>query len=68
MLGADHIKGAILEVLPSIPEGVPTAERLSRLREIDASLDDLETQEEIMIVETGAPRRANCRPEIVLGC
>jgi len=68
LLGSDHVKGVILGLLASIPEGVATAERLARIKEINASLDDLETQEEQMVVESGAPRRANCRPEIVLSC
>jgi len=70
MLGADHVKTGILAALPGIPESLDTAARLTRIRELDSSLDDLETQEEQLIVKSGGDiqRRANCRPEIVLGC
>lgn len=69
LLGADQVKGGILASLPGIPESLGTADRLARIREIDASLDDLETQEEKLIVKAGdIERRVNCRPEIVMGC
>lgn len=70
MLGADQVKRAILATLPGVPEGLDTAARLARIRELDSSLDDLETAEELLIVKSGGDtqRRANCRPEIVLGC
>ena len=67
MLGADHVRGVVLAQLEAIPEGLPTSERLARIREIESSLDDLETAEEQMVVESGAERRPNCHPEIVLG-
>ena len=59
---------ALLATLQQIPEGVATADRLARIKEIDASLDELETTEEQMVVELGVARRPNCRPEIVMGC
>lgn len=68
MLGADHVRGVVLAQLEAIPEGLPTSERLARIREIESSLDDLEKAEEQMVVESGAERRPNCRPEIVLVC
>lgn len=69
LLGADHVKTGILATLPGIPDSLDTAARLARIRELDASLDELETQEEQLIVKAGdIERRINCRPEIVLGC
>ena len=68
MMGAESVKGVLLATLQQIPEGMPTADRLARISEIDASLDELETTEEQMVVELGVARRPNCRPEIVLGC
>jgi len=70
MLGADHVKNAILATLGAVPESLDTTARLARIKEISAELDDLETIEEKMIVESDGSiqRRANCRPEIILGC
>jgi hypothetical protein len=68
MLGASAVKAALLATLAEIPAGMPTADRLARLREINTSLDDLETTEEKLVVESGVERRADCRPEIVIGC
>lgn len=70
LLSADHVKAGILATLPGIPDSLDTAARLARIRELDASLDDLETQEEQLIVKSDGDiqRRVNCRPEIVLGC
>jgi hypothetical protein len=70
MIGADKVKGAILANLQAIPESLDTAARMARIRELTSTLDDLETQEELLIVKSGddIQRRANCRPEIVLGC
>lgn len=70
LLGADTLKGAILANLPGIPESLDTAARLARVRELNSTLDELETQEELLIVKSGddIQRRANCRASIVLGC
>jgi len=70
MLGAEAVKSAILATLGGVPESLDTAARLARLKELNSELDELETIEEKMIVESDGSiqRRANCRPEIVLSC
>lgn len=70
LLGADAVKSALMGFVQAIPEGVPTAQRLARLAEIGEELDRLESEEESMVVASGGTieRRANARPEIILGC
>ncbi len=68
LMGTDAIKSALAASLSAVPEGVPTAARLARIREIAMELDKLEAEEESLIeVADGAiERRADARPEIVL--
>lgn len=68
LLGTDAIKNALAASLSAVPEGLPTAARLARIREIATELDKLEAEEESLIaVADGAiERRADVRPEIVL--
>ncbi len=55
-------RAVMLSTLPVHPAG-----RATKLREIDDMLDDLERQEEALVVELGADRRPDVRPEIVVG-
>jgi hypothetical protein len=71
VLGAAAVRAAILDAIEQVPTGLPASERRTRVREIDAELDQLEGDEERLIEESeaaGRPiaRRADARPEIVL--
>ena len=66
MMGTDAVKAAFEPALAALPEGMPTAQRLERLKVIADDLDRLETDEEQLVVSTGVERRPDARPEIVL--
>lgn len=71
MVGAEHVKSALLKHLDSVPEGLPAAQRAARLAQITAELEELEAREEDLICQAEDARefvlrRADARPEIVL--
>lgn len=66
ILGTEVVKAALLASLCTVPEGMPSAARVARMAEIGAELDRLEIEEERLCTETGAERRPDARPEIVL--
>lgn len=72
LVGEKRVSTFLLADIDSVPEGLNKAARAARLEAIEAELLDLETQEEQLIEqceEEGIPvqRRADARPEIVLG-
>jgi hypothetical protein len=72
LLGADEVQRVLLRCLEDVPLGLDNAARNQRLFEIDDELTALETEEEALIEqseELGTPvmRRADARPEIVIG-
>jgi hypothetical protein len=72
LLGAEVVGAFLLADLETIPEGLDRGERAARLAEIAAELDKLERDEEAIVCALEAEgeavmRRADARPEIVLG-
>lgn len=72
LLAADELRKFLLAGIEEIPESLDAADKAKHLQEIEASLLDLEREEEALIVESencGQPvqRRRDARPEIVLG-
>lgn len=72
VLGAEAVERALLSEIDAVPLGVPKAERAARIAELDAALDALEIEEETLIERAEDAgevvyRRADARPEIVLG-
>ena len=45
----------------------PLAERKQRIVKVEEEIDRLQRTEEAIVVATGAPREAGCRPWVVLG-
>lgn len=66
LLGQDAVKAALIASLGTLPEGMPSVQRLERLSAISAELDRLETEEEALVEAHGIERRTDARPEIVL--
>jgi hypothetical protein len=62
LLSPTHLKRAFL--LSAVAEN-PDRER--KLRELDDLLHRLEVEEERLVCETGADRRPDARPEVILG-
>jgi hypothetical protein len=72
VVGGPALAAALIAHLESVHDGLDTEGRARRIAEIDRALDAAEREEERLICEsesTGTPirRRADCRPEIVLG-
>ena len=71
MLGAKKVLSVLLVDLDTVPEGLPAAQRATRLEQITAELYELETREEALICEAEEageiiPRRRDADPAIVL--
>lgn len=66
LMGQDAVKAALIGAVAAIPEGMPSKDRMERLEAIAAELDELERDEERMVMESGAERRTDARPEIIL--
>jgi len=72
LLGEDALRAAFLRDLERAPDGLDSAAKADRLKEIEAELLTLEMREEALIVDAEAQglavfRRPDARPEIVLG-
>lgn len=67
LLGEDAVlDGLLRSFLPHVPKRPDAKQRTARLAAIEAELDKLEREEERICESTGALRRADARPEIVL--
>lgn len=72
MLGKEQVVSALLADVDAVPEGTDAVERHAQITAIESELDALEAEEEALIVaaeDAGerVTRRADARPEIVLG-